>query len=48
MAFGSWIKKVAKKIGDGFKKVVPIVKKVGKAIKNTVAPIIGTIGNHIR
>ena len=25
MAFGSWIKKVAKKISDGFKKVVPIV-----------------------
>lgn len=47
MAFGSWIKKVAKKISDGFKKVVPIVKKVGKAIKTTVAPIIGTIGNAI-
>lgn len=47
MAFGTWFKKLGKKIVDGIKKVVPIAKKVGKVVKNTVAPILGTIGNAI-
>ncbi len=47
MAFGSWLKNLGKKIVNGFKKVIPIAKKVGKVVKNTVAPILGTIGNAI-
>ena len=47
MAFGSWLKNLGKKIVNGFKKVIPIAKKVGKVVKSTVAPILGTIGNAI-
>ena len=47
MAFGSWLKNLGKKIVNGIKKAIPIAKKVGKVVKNTVAPILGTIGTAI-
>ncbi len=48
MAFGSWIKNIAKKVGNFIKKkVVPVAKKVGNAVKNVVAPVIQTAGGLI-
>lgn len=47
MAFGSWIKKIAKKVGGFFKnKVFPTVKKVAGVVKKA-APIVSKVGGAI-
>jgi len=47
MAFGSWIKKIAKKVGGFFKdKAIPAVKKVMGVVKK-VAPVVSKVGGAI-
>lgn len=47
MAFGSWIKKIAKKVGGFFKdKVFPVVKKVAGVVKKA-APVVSKVGDAI-
>ncbi len=48
MAFGSWIKNIAKKVTGFVKnKIIPAVKKVGKVVKDNIAPALSVAGNVI-
>lgn len=48
MAFGSWIKKIAKKVGGFIKnKLLPTVSKVGKVINEKVAPATKLVGSLV-
>ena len=38
MAFGSWIKNIAKKVASGFKKALPIIQTIGNIASNVIAP----------
>ena len=47
MAFGSWIKNLGKKIMNGVKKALPVIKTIGQIATRVVAPGLSNAGKLI-
>ena len=47
MAFGTWFKNIAKKIGTDIKKALPILQTIGQIATGVIAPALGSAGRII-